>query len=83
MLLAFTAPNPLRLVAPERVLKLGKHPDLTVPAVTHSVWRASDGRVAAIFFNPETEPHTIALPDGRTITVPPLDATLIAMGPAQ
>ena len=71
--------KPLKLDMPRRLLTLGKHPDLTVPAVPHSVWRAPDGRVAALFFNPEREPHTIVLPDGRSVTVPPLDAAIVAL----
>jgi hypothetical protein len=71
--------KPLHLDVPQRLLELGKQPSLRVPAVTHSVWQAPDGRVAALFFNPERQAHTIRLPDGRSITVPPLDATLIAL----
>jgi len=68
--------KPLKIDVPQRVLTLGKHPDLIVPAVTHSVWRAPDGRVAATFFSPERKPHTVALPDGRSVTVPALGAAM-------
>ena len=73
--------KPLKVDVPQRVLHLGKHPDLAVPAVTHSVWRAPDGRVAAIFFNPEATPHVIRLSEGRNLTVPPLDARLVSLEP--
>lgn len=68
--------KPLDVDIPQRTLKLDKLPDLVVPAVTHSVWQAQDGRRAVVFFNYEETPHTLRLPDGREVTVQARDGLL-------
>ena len=72
--------KPLAIDVPMRTIQVTSRrkvkTDLEVPAFYHSVWQAPDGRRAVVFFNPEETPHTVRLPDGRTVTVEARDGTL-------
>jgi len=49
-----------------------------VPEILRSAWRAPDGREAAFFVNYQTQEKFFRM-NGRTVTVPPLDALMLPL----